>query len=87
MQNSWIARISAWLYALVAAFLTTVAFGMLIPQVRFGLLVLLFIALWAVFVLAWHWLVFVRLEELDKKIPLSSNELRRRKKEFFDSLR
>jgi 4-hydroxybenzoate polyprenyltransferase len=38
-------------------------------------------------VLAFAWRVyFERPKELDKKIPISSKELRRRKKEFYDSL-
>lgn len=34
----------------------------------------------------WRWVFFERGPELDRKIPVSSKELRRRKKEFFDDL-
>jgi len=33
-----------------------------------------------------RWVFFQRRAELNKKIPVSSKELRKRKKEFFDSL-
>jgi hypothetical protein len=45
-----------------------------------------FFLLWILFSFVWRWVFFERSAELDKKIPVSSKELRKRKKEFFDSL-
>jgi hypothetical protein len=45
-----------------------------------------FFLLWFLFSFVWRWVFFERGPELDRKIPVSSKELRRRKKEFFDDL-
>ena len=79
-------RIGAWLYALAFAVLTIVAFGGLYPHFRARALLVAFFALWILFSFVWRWVFFERGPELDKKIPLSSKELRRRKKAYFDDL-
>jgi hypothetical protein len=46
----------------------------------------LFIVLWMGFYVAGVWAFTERRAELDSKFPISSKELRRRKKEFYDWL-
>jgi len=79
-------RVGAWLYALGSAVLTVVAFGGLYPDFRPRFLLIAFLVLWILFSFGWRWVFFERGPELDKKIPVSSKELRRRKKEYFDDL-
>ena len=50
-----------------------------------GVLLLIYGASVVMFSCAWR-VYFDRPEELDKEIPISSHELRRRKKEFYDWL-
>ena len=76
-------RVGAWLYALASAVLAMVAFH---PNVRPIFLVVIFIVMLVLFRIVWGWIFFQRRAELDKKIPVSSKELRKRKKEFFDNL-
>jgi len=76
-------RVGTWLYALASAVLALVAFH---PNVRPIFLLVMFVAMWLLFRIVWGWVFFQRLAELDKKIHVSSKELRKRKKEFFDSL-
>jgi len=49
-------------------------------------LLIVFFLLWFLFSFVWRWVFFERGPELDRKIPVSSKELRRRNKEFFDDL-
>ena len=44
----------------------------------------LFIALWVGFYFLGMWMIVERPDELDRKFPVSSRELRKRKKEFYD---
>jgi hypothetical protein len=76
-------RIGTWLYALASAVLALVAFH---PNVRPIFLLVMFVAMWLLFRIVWGWVFFQRRAELDKEIYVSSTELRKRKKEFFDSL-
>ena len=76
-------RVAAWLCALAFAVLALVAFH---PNVRPIFLLVIFVAMWVLFRIVWGWVFFQRRAELDKKIPVSSKELRKRKKKFFDSL-
>ena len=71
------------MYALASAVLALVAFH---PNVRPLFLLVIFIAMWLLFRVVWGWVFFQRCAELDRKIPVSSKELRKRKKEYFDSL-
>jgi len=50
-------------------------------------LLLIIVGSFLAFYIAWHWVFVERPAELDRKIPISSQELRRRKKQFYDSLR
>jgi len=79
-------RAGVWLSALGSAVMTIVAFGGLYPDFRPRYLVVVFFLLWILFIFVWRWVFFERPAELDRKIPISSKELRRRKKAFFDSL-
>jgi hypothetical protein len=45
---------------------------------------LVFICLWVGFYLAGIWMLVERPAELDRKFPISSKELRRRRKAFYD---
>jgi len=36
--------------------------------------------------LIWNWVFFVRPAELKKRLPITGEELRRKRKEFYDSL-
>ncbi|HXM21751.1 MAG TPA: hypothetical protein VN948_10855 [Terriglobales bacterium] len=45
---------------------------------------LVFIGLWIGFYFTGTWTIIDRPAELDRKFPISSKELRRRKKEFYD---
>jgi hypothetical protein len=76
-------RVGIWLYALASAVLALVAFH---PNVRPIFLLVTFVVVWLLFRIVWGWVFFQRRAELDKKIHVSSKELRKRKKEFFDSL-
>jgi hypothetical protein len=76
-------RLGSWLYALASAVLALVAFH---PNVRPIFLLVIFVAMWLLFRIVWGWIFFQRRAELDKKIPVTSRELRKRQKEFFDSL-
>ena len=82
----WVQRIGAWLYGLGSAVLTIVAFGGLYPAFRPRSLLIAFFVLWIFFSFVWRWVFFDRRAELNTKIPISSKELRRRKRDFFDSL-
>ena len=86
--NKWrnkplLQRVATWLYGLASAVLALVAFHL---NVRPIFLVVIFVAMWILFRIFWGWVFFQRRAELDKKIPVRSKELRKRKKEFFDSL-
>ena len=54
------------------------------PQMHIALVILIFIGLGVGFYFVGIWAVVDRPAELNKKFPISSKELRRRKKEFYD---
>jgi hypothetical protein len=56
------------------------------PTASLPVMLLIGLAVYAAFYLAGVWAVVDRPAELDEKIPLSSNERRRRKKQFYDWL-
>ncbi len=51
-----------------------------------GIACLVLVVLSAVFYACWMWLFFWHPDEIRKRIPISSKELRRRKKAFYDWL-
>jgi predicted PurR-regulated permease PerM len=54
------------------------------PELPIALTFLTFVCLWIGFYFTGIWMLVERPAELDRKFPISSKELRRRKKEFYD---
>ena len=54
------------------------------PELHIALTFLTFVCLWIGFYFTGNWILVERPAELDRKFPISSKELRRRKKEFYD---
>jgi hypothetical protein len=74
------------MYAMASAVLATIAILPFYPALRPRSVLLIFVGLCVVFYFVWIWVFYERPAELEKKVPISSKELRRRKKEFYDSL-
>ena len=72
------------MYAIASAVLTIIAIWPL-NVVQWHLLLLMFIGLCIAYYFVWNWVFYERPAELEKKLPITSKELRRRKKEFYDS--
>jgi hypothetical protein len=88
-KTGWRYRIRPFgslMYAIGSAGLTTAAIWPLYPTFRPRAMLLIFVGFCVVFFFVWNWVFYERPAELDKKLPISSRELRRRKKEFYDSL-
>lgn len=51
-----------------------------------AILFVIFATSYTVCYLVWNWAFFVRRVELTKKLPITGEELRRKRKEFYDSL-
>jgi disulfide bond formation protein DsbB len=66
------------------ATLITAMVGSFWSGTRIALIVIMFIALWIGFYFAGIWTMVERPAELNRKFPISSKELRRRKKAFYD---
>jgi hypothetical protein len=49
-------------------------------------IVVFFAASWGLIYLLWEWLFITRPRQVEKNVPITSTELRRRRKHFFDSL-
>jgi hypothetical protein len=47
---------------------------------------LIFVILTAALYVVWTWFFFVHPDEIRKKVPISSKELRRRTRRYFDNL-
>lgn len=73
------------MYAIASAVLTILAIWPL-HVVQQRPLLLMFIGLCIAYYFVWNWFFYERPAELEKKLPITSKELRRRKKEFYDSL-
>jgi len=56
------------------------------PELHIALSCLVFVILWIGFYLAGLWVIVDRPAELNRKFPISSHELRRRRKAFYDWL-
>jgi hypothetical protein len=72
--------------ATLYATLVTVMVRGLWRGLHITLTLLLFVGLWIAFYFAGVWASTERRAELDRKFPISSKELRKRKKEFYDWL-
>jgi hypothetical protein len=54
---------------------------------QISLILMIFFGFWIGFFITGIWVVRYRSEELDKKLPISATDYRRRKKEFYEWLR
>ena len=79
-------RVGLWVCALAPATLVTIAIQSMKPSLRLGAVLSIFLVAWFASHLVGHWAMFERPAELRKKLPISSKELRRREKEFYDNL-
>jgi hypothetical protein len=79
-------RIGITATALPAATLLTVLIRSMNPGLRPGAVFVIFLGACIACYLVWNWIFFERAAELEKRIPISSKELRRRTKEFYDNL-
>jgi len=70
----------------VAVGLFGVIFSGFLRSLNVVLAVLLVMGLWIGFYFAGVWATTDRSDELDRKFPISSSELRKRKKDFYDWL-
>ena len=77
----------AALMGLAGATLVTAAVGGFLSDLGWKWVVAMFVVFWASGSYAFLWAMGERTDELAKKIPISSRELQRRKKEFYDSLK
>jgi len=81
-------RIGLWVCALAPAVLVTFVISGFNPILRSSgvMLFIIFAASNAGCYLIWNWVFFVRPAELKKRLPITGEELRRKRKEFYDSL-
>jgi len=77
-------RIGVALCALPCAVFITIVFN-LGAQLR-PIVAVIFLVSFCACYLVWYWIFFTRSEELKKKLPISSKELQRKTKEFYDGL-
>ena len=83
-KRSLLQRIGACLCGLPFAVFVTVALD---QNPKFHPIIwVVFIGAFCVSALVMDWLFFARTEELRKKLPISSKELQRKTKEFYDNL-
>ena len=75
----------ASLATIYSTLITGTVYGLL-GGLRFGLVLLIFVGLWIGIYFAGFWSAVDRPAELNRKFPISSNELRRRRKAFYDWL-
>jgi hypothetical protein len=75
-----------WIYSLASASLVMLATSPLYAALRIRSVLLIFIGLCVAFYFVWNWVLYERPAELEKKLPISSKEFRRRKKELYDWL-
>ena len=81
-----IQRVGAWICALPSATMVTFVIRDFNPLLGAGAVFLIFSGAYFACYLVWYWILFVRPTELSKKLPISSDELRRQRKEFYDNL-
>jgi len=61
-------------------------FGFKMARPSIAAVVVFFAASWGLIYLLWEWLFITRVQQVQKNVPITSAELRRRRKRFFDSL-
>jgi hypothetical protein len=79
-------RAGLWVCALVPATLVTIAIEGFNSHLKPVAVLSVFLASWVASYFVGDWITFQRPAELGKRFPTSSKELRRRTKEFYDSL-
>jgi hypothetical protein len=85
-KKNRVQRIGVWFYAVASALFVMIGVPHFSPKMGLLPTILILSCLFIGFYFAWRWVFFERQDELNKKFPVSSKELRRRKKEFYDSL-
>jgi hypothetical protein len=85
-QSSVLSVGTAIVTAPIAAALALIIWRKLGPTLGFGAFFLIFAILAVAFYVLWMWVFFEHPAEIAKKLPISSKELHRKKKEFFDNL-
>jgi hypothetical protein len=83
-RRSLLQRVGLCLTALPFAVFVTVMFS--IGHRSIPALLAMLVASFCASVLVMKWAFFTRPEELKRKLPISSKELRRKAKEFYDNL-
>jgi hypothetical protein len=56
------------------------------PHAAPGIVLSVFLITWVASCFVGHWIMLERPDELRKKYPISSKELRRKNREFYDNL-
>jgi hypothetical protein len=79
-------RVGVGICSLPPAIFMTLLIGRLNPSLKGSALLLIFAGACVASYFVWNWMFFERPAELNKKIPISSKELRGRTKEFYDNL-
>ena len=74
------------IYALASASLIMIATLPLYSALRPRTVLIIFSGLCIAFYFVWNWALYERPAELARKFPITSKELRRRKKELYDWL-
>jgi hypothetical protein len=64
----------------------TALFGGKLARPSIGAVVIFFAASWGLLYLICDWVFVTRPKQVRKNVPITSNELRRRQKRFWDSL-
>jgi hypothetical protein len=77
-----------WVWTLAPAVVVTFVISGFNPILRSSGVArfIIFVASYAGCYLVWNWVFFLRPAELKKKLPTTGEELRRKRKEFYDSL-
>jgi len=82
---------TAWSYGAVLATTFAIVVTYLVlgvwPGLHISLILIMFAGLWGGFFITGIWIVRYRSNELNRKLPTSGMEYRRRKREFYEWLR
>ena len=78
-------KVGLWVASVGATGLITLAVQGILPKMSLPIAGLLFGSVSIAIYFVWRWVSFERPVELSKKFPITSKELRREKKHFYDS--
>jgi hypothetical protein len=81
-----IERIGAGVISGTLAIGPTAIFGVKMARPSIAAIIVFFAASCGVIYLVWEWIFITRPQQVKKNVPITSAELRRRRKRFFDSL-